>query len=223
MSTLPSNLHLYNVSYPCQTEGYIHPLANTPFNTIHLDNQPDEVAVWPRSEEPSQHQLEEEVIAPYYYSTEPSFAPQFSHLPLHEEESYHPDPPVTIFNSRYHATSESEIAMGDQATGDGWAFNFPPSPLPSHSVLLGEGIDPASWPWGNHSYRPSTPMAYLDPTEYIMADQVQEVEDAMREQWAEFMAQQAMREGARGREERDNTSPFSYTPGRTIYTPPSTQ
>jgi hypothetical protein len=55
----------------------------------------------------------------------------------------------------------------------------------------------APWPWNDYQYRPPTPETYLDPEDYLMEAEMKEIEEVMREEIMEMMAQEAIDDGKR--------------------------
>ena len=59
------------------------------------------------------------------------------------------------------------------------------------------------WPWGDYQNWPPTPETYLEPVDCLMEVEMKEIEEVMREEIMEIMAQDATGNGKREMKRRE--------------------
>jgi hypothetical protein len=143
----------------------------------------------------NQERFDEEVMI-YYKAIDSSLASQF--LNLDDQASDCTDQTMTTDTQSPVAPfcTPTCIAMGGAL---GWrtkpAFRFTTSVETVIDLDGGEKTVP--WPWGDHTYRPPTPPMCLGPEECAIEYRLMEIEEELREELMEAMAQDAIVAGKR--------------------------
>ncbi|KAF9789564.1 hypothetical protein BJ322DRAFT_543414 [Thelephora terrestris] len=147
-----------------------------------------------------QLQFYEDVMV-YYRPIDSSLASEFlNHDTLDEDSEDSPDNDYTMTDDLSPASS-SGTSLGTPAE-DGTVRLDRPLDSPSFDKenfgtfpdYGSAGMDTASWPWGDHTYRPPTPKDILDPK---VCYREGKYEGIVREELSELMAEEAIRDGDR--------------------------
>lgn len=177
----------------------------------------------------------------YYHGIDDSsLASQFLNL---DDEAWPCADQMTT--SKPDSLASPSSSLSSVSTGDTLEWDLEPTSL--HLVDMakfetvadfdgGEKMSP--WPWGDYKYRPPSPKTYLDPEAYFVENQLTAIENMLREQLTEAMAQEAILDGMKAMKrrekeerrkrrklEREDNRPITLAfdnqmvRGRTIYNP----